>query len=476
MIIGGTPLPRQRYRMGLFDFLGSVLAPDTSASLDVEQHGTAERKTPDRVMTGTVGEPRWRSGLEAVLAAMPDVDDALAEEGEDVYLRMEQDPDIAAALDQIDGRVLGRDMEWTPPAGMEGDPFAIEVAEYVSRVIRGELDLRADLDHLFRAKTRRMEVSQVIWRKGDGRYGEPEGTWVPDRLRPEDGRQYGRTRDGGLYRRTGSRNVLLTPPGRYDRKFVYNAHGHEPRRPQGRSILDRVYWPWKMLRSVEGFWLDCADRFAVPPVVGIMEMIADLSDAGEVERVKELTEQVAASLAPLQSGSTAAFVGKDVKALTASGGFDFNQFADYLIRRIRKGILATTLTVDTNGVGARSHAEEHGDEVDKVAQQYGADLARTVERTLGRWVAEARFGPAARRAFPRAHFDWRQVATFDQYCKAVELGAEPSREALFTVYNVPRPANDEDKLVAPPRGLSGIRTTDPGVSFGDAPFGRAPSR
>lgn len=469
---GSRPLP-----MGLFDSLAHRWLgpePETTASLDVEPAPSASGEAPDRALSGVVSvEPRWRRGLSVVLDAMPDVDDALAEEGDDVYLRMENDPDVSAALDQLDRRVLGRDLEWAPPVGLEGDPFAVEVADYVSRVVRSELDLRGDLLHLFRAKTRRLAVSQVVWRRGDGRHGEPVGTWVPDRMRAEDERRFRRTRDGGLYAFDGTKAVLLTPPGRYDRKFVYAAHGFEPRRPQGRSVLDRVYWPWKMLRAAEGFWLDTADRFAVPPIVGILELVADMADAGQVDKVRELTTLVAESLSPLQSGSTAAFVGKDVKTLTASGAFDFAEFTDYLIRRVRKGLLSTTLTVDTNGVGARAHAEEHSDEVDGVAQWHGADLARTVERTLGRWTALFRYGPRAATAFPRASFDWRTTATFDQYLRAAESGIPVSREAAYTVYNVPRPADDDDAYI------SEVVTATPAapaeVGFSDSPFGSSPT-
>ena len=469
--------------MGLFDFLNgwggagwSSLPPDASASLDVDRVDEAERPPSDAVMSGVVSvEPRWRRGLDVVLGALPDVDDALAEEGEDVYLRMEADPDVAAALDQIDRRVLGRDLEWSPPVGMEADPLAVENAEYVARVIRGELDLRADLEHLFRAKSRRFAVSQVVWRRGDGRYGEPPGTWIPARLRPEDGGRFGLTRDGALFTRQAGRRVLLSAPGRYDRKFVYSAHGFEPRRPNGRSVLDRAYWPWKMLRTVEGYWLDAADRFAVPPIVALLEMVADAHDEKQVDRLKELVGLMAESLAPLQSGSTAAVAAKDVKAITANGGFDFDQFSDYLIRRIRKAILSSTLTVDTNGVGARAHAEEHQDEVDGVAMWYAADLARTVERSLGRWISLARYGDRARPAFARAAFDFRQPATFKQYLEAAQAGFPVSREAGYTVYNLPRPAGGQREGEPDPDAFTaerviGTTATDPAeVGFSDAP-------
>lgn len=455
-------------------FLRRIFSPFTSdAALDVAPEASGEDRVADeRALAGAVNtEPRWRQGFDAVEALMPDADDAIREEGPGVYLRMEQDPEIAAGLFQIDRRVLGRTLEWRTPLGMEADPFAVEVRDYVQAVTRAELDLRGDLRHLFRAKTRRLQVSQVVWRRGDGRHGEPLGTWVPDRLVAEDNAVFGRTRKGELYLDTGDRRTLLTPPrGTYDRKFIAHVHDPEPARPGGRSLLDGAYWSWKFLRAGAGFWMDLLDRLGVPSVVVLFEAASD-----DEKKAKAMADMLAGELASLRNGSSVALAAKDVETVDSGGrGADFKEFMTFLEKRMRKSILGTTLTVDIAEVGARAQGEVSEREVDGVAAWHGADLASTVERTLGRWAALMRFGDRARAVFPEAYFDWNEPATFEEYCKAVELGGRPSREALFTVYNVPRPANEGDEFEPPearPAPVSG------GLAFVDgrfryAPFGR----
>jgi len=463
--------------MGLFDFLRLGGPIDSSGRLDVEPVDDRDRTASDRELAGVVQTtPRWQRGYDVLEALLPDVDDALAEEGADVYRRMEADPEISACLFQIDSRVLGRDLEWSPPPGMEGDPFAVEVADYVGLVTRSELDLRADLRNLFRSKTRRFAVGQLVWRPGDGRYGEPVGTWVPDRLIAEERKNFRVHRTGTLLaRRAGSWRPLTPPLGDMDRKFVLARYDPEPDRPEGKSLLDGIYWSWKLLRAGGGLWLDLLDRFGVPSIIALLDAIGDPGDPEALSRAQALADDVTARLAAIESGSSAALAAKSATTVDTGGsGKDFELFCTFLEKRMRKGILSTTLTVDLSDVGARAQGEVSEREVDRVAQWHGAELARTVERSLGRWTALARFGDRARTAFPRASFDWRTTASFEHYLRAAEAGVPVSREAFYTVYNLPRPNDDGDAFTAE-RVTATTASQEPEVSFSDAPFGRSPT-
>ena len=263
---------------------------------------------------------------------------------------------------------------------------------------------------------------------------------------------------------------------------MYHAHGVEPERPRGSSLLDRAYWPWKMLKAFEGYWLDAGDRYAVPPVAALVEgLVGDFNDDKVVERARALLALMAENVAALGSGTSGALVASDVKTITPNGtGFGFVDATNYLRERMRIAVLGTTLTVATQGQGARAHGEVHADEVDGLARWYAADLARTAERTLGRWIAQERFGPDV--PFPRAAFDFRQTATLDETLKAAEAGLPVSLSAFYTGYNIPEPSDEADEFVAVrATGTPAKSEDDEGLSFSDRgrgpnadpPFGRA---
>ena len=55
---------------------------------------------------------------------------------------------------------------------------------------------------------------------------------------------------------------------------------------------------------------------------------------------------------------------------------------------------------------------------------------------------------------------------------ASQNGIPVSRDAAYTVYNVPRPADEEDEHLAPSGAVAVVPPSGPGGDFADAPFGR----
>lgn len=428
---------------------------------------------PRRTLTGIVETGRVARGAQAIFDLMPPVAQAMQEDGPDVYRRMEGDAEISASLFQIRQRIVGRAIEWAPPDRLAGDPFAQEVAEYVEAVTRAELDLRADVEHLLRAITRRFSVSQVVWRPDTaGDYGPP-GVMVPDRLRAEIAEHYAVHRDGTLLSLRAGRpgGLPLTPPlGPYDRKFILHRHGAEPDVPMGVSILDGVYWEWKFLRAGMGFWLDLLDRFGLPSVAALFDSATD-----DPAKAQEMANVIAAELTGLSRGQSGALAAKSlVVPQTGGRGEDFERFAVWLEKRIRKGILSTTLTVDVSDVGARAQGEVSEREVDGVARWHGSALEHTLARTIGRWTALMRYGAKAARAFPVCRLDWRQPASFEHYLQAAAASIPVSLSAAYNTYNVPEPADGdpEDVHVAPANVAPAVmNASGPGGDFADSPFG-----
>jgi hypothetical protein len=456
--------------LGLLDLLPWSSARDVrpATAAEARRHLTvvtpddADKTPPPRELDGEVQVARIARGYAAITDHLPPASEAMAEEGADVFRRMERDAEVSASLFQIYRRIVGRAAEWLPPEGMEGEPLAVAAAEHVRDCLRTEVNLREASSWLLRAVTRRFTVLQVVWRvDAEGAYGAP-GARVPAYLRAERTEDYDVARDGTLVALRAGRpgGLPLTPPsGPYDCKFITHVNAAEPDLPAGVSVLEGVYWEWKFLRAGMGFWLDLLDRFGLPSLAALFDSASD-----DPKKAAEMAKVIASSLAQIAGGRPGALAAKALIVPNTGGrGDDFERFQTWLEKRIRKGILSTTLTVDIADVGARAQGEVSEREVDGVARWYGDALEETLTRTLGRWCTVKRFGPDAARYAPRCRLDWREPAPFEQWLQAAEAGFEVSREAGYTVYNLPRPAN-----------LEGSEETDPADVFTAVPSAPAP--
>lgn len=388
-----------------------------------------EKPPSKRVLTTAVVEP-FRKGFYDTLGHMPDPDDILEAEGDDIYDRMLADEDIWAAWFQVIVRILGR--TWEIKASDSTNAFAVEVQNYVQETFQ-ELALDTKLEHLLSGLSHKYAVSQVIYR-------EEQTHFMPERLVAMDQHLFAFKADGSL---------VITKDGELQEapsfKFIVHANERRPGKPYGTSLLKRVYWPWRLKNEGWELWTTAMDRFSVPSLVAIFEMVGE--DEG---KAKEMAEEIAGILAQVASGSTGALANttdvKQIGGLKAVEGFDV--YIEMCIKAIMKGILTVTLTTEEGRQGReRGNTQVHDEAANRVARWYGRKLEETITQSLVRFTAVLRYGEKAERVLPRFCFDWKEAISWEQLLEAIDRGVPVSKQAVYAGYNVPEPADKGDVLV-----------------------------
>jgi len=193
--------------------------------------------------------------FQSLLGAMPEIDDLEAEEGQDIWDRMLDDPHVFANIFQLRNRILSKPWDLVP-AGDSAD--AEEVADHVREEI-GRIDLDGLVEHLLRALTHKYAVAELVW-------GPPEGASRPiGRVVHHERKHFGLDEDGNLFFDLGQMEEV--PPY----KFVWSVLFPAPDRAYGKSLLQSVYWPWRFKQmGLEG-WSTALDRLGVPSLIALAE-------------------------------------------------------------------------------------------------------------------------------------------------------------------------------------------------------------
>ncbi|HFC96855.1 MAG TPA: DUF935 family protein [Thermosulfurimonas dismutans] len=384
--------------------------------------------------------PVWTRLLEL----LPNPDEVAEREGPEVFDRMLQDPHIFACLAQRKALLLSRGWDVVPG---EDSERARAVAEFVSETLEKELDLYRDLEEMLSALEHGYAVTEVVWRLEEGR-------WVPESLLGHDFRRFGFAPDGTLVWLDADRGRV---PLRQPYKFIVHRNEATPENPYGRSVLTRCYWPWRFKMAGLEFWVTLLEKFGVPSLAALFE--AETTE----EKVRELVDFISEQLLRITSGGAGALAGvKDIKSLDARGqGEDFKLLLDLCNAEISKAILGETLTVEVGERGAYAHGRVHLEVLEALVQKDARALENTLNRTLVRWIAELNFGREA--PAPRFRFDFEPVADWEKIKDALDRGVPVSRRALYMVYNLPEPEDDEDAFVSP------LVAAKAGLAFSDPP-------
>ena len=399
------------------------------------QHGPPERlglsHAARRGLTRRADTGAWQ-GFLGLLSVLPDPDELLQHEGDDIYERMRADDAVFPAEFQLMSRVLARPWDVRPPEHLAADDFAAEVAAYV----KGALESMNTMDmlfHLYTALRSKKAGGQLVYRL--------EGlTALPAHFYAEPDDLFGFNRLGDLRLCAYG---LPEEPEPY--RWVVHVNEPTPKRPGGRSIFSRVYYPWTFRRAGWDLWVTALDRFAVPSLAALFE----LADESQIT-AQALADMIAEQLLAVSSGSVGALA--NTKALAQVGGAraveGFDTFLELCDRAIFRGLLTTTLTVSEGKVGAeRGSTAEHDKAADRVAAYYAKQLAESLTRQVCAYAALLKYGEAARRVLPRFEFDFQEAFTFERALKLMEQRFPLSRSAIYSRFGAFEPADEADVFI-----------------------------
>ena len=373
------------------------------------------------VLASTVIPPRYQTGLQNVLEAMPNPDEILQSEGPETYTRMfESDGHVASIVTQRMRRVTGRGWSIRP---FDDSPRAKEIAESVQQIFLRELNVPSDVRHFAKAIVTGFAVGEAVWRIED--------TAILESIKQRHYSRFEFRRDGVPLLRTGP-----GPDRPLDEafKFVVHRNDEEAENPYGSSILRPCYWAWRFKLMNWESWLTVLQRFGVPSLAVLFEAGAD------EEKAKATANLLTDQLLSVSGGGAGAFANVTaLQQIEATGrGEDFDLLRRACNEEMTEAVLTSTLTTNTGTNGNRALGEVHEDNVERnVAETDREMLATTMTRAPVRWQAVLRFGEDGRRLPPSFAFDENKTADWSQVKEAGELGVPLDLDALSGDFNIP---------------------------------------
>jgi len=355
------------------------------------------------------------------------------------------DPHINAKIQQLKDEVLSKEFHIVPA---DESQKAKEIADFVKRAIYENLHLEQDFAELLTAIEFGFSVSEVIW-KQEGGY------WLPDSLKARKQEKFRFNTKGELlyYDPVEGWKELDTTY-----KFIVHRHNPQVENPYGTSVLLSCYWSWMFKKAGWKFWLKVAEKFGVPTVLALLK-----GEGLPENQIEEAANYVAEALLNIQEDAAVALVGVDeVKTLESKGSAeDFAHIINLCNAEISKAITGEILTADKGNTGSYALAKVHAETLKRRGRKVAKALANTLNRTLIRWIVELNYGKDLLHLTPQLRFDFTELPEWEQVKDAIDRGIPISKEALYSVYNLPKPASEEDVFVSPKLAAQG------GMNFSD---------
>ncbi len=385
--------------------------------------------------------------FEQFLTYLPDPADTILDDPEgayEVFRKMMLDPHINAKIQQLKDEVLSKEFDIVPA---DESSKAREIADFVKKAIYENLNIEQDFAELLSAIEYGFSVSEVIW-KQEG------GFWLPDSLKARKQEKFRFNTKGELlyYDPTEGWKRLDTTY-----KFIIHRHNPQVENPYGTSVLLSCYWPWQFKKAGLKFWLKVAEKFGVPTVLALIN--GDLP----ADQKAEVADFVAEALLNIQEDAAVALIGvEDVKTLESKGSAeDFKELIELCNAEISKAITGEILTADKGNTGSYALAKVHSETLKRRGRKVAKALANTLNRTLIRWIVELNYGKDMLHLVPEFQFDFTEIPEWEQVKDAIDRGVPVSKEALYSMYNLPKPVNEEDIFISPKLSASG------GMNFSD---------
>ncbi len=306
-----------------------------------------------------------------------------------------------------------------------------EVADFVRETLNN-LFIQQDLEEILTAIEYGYSVTEIIWELVDG-------FWIPKNLKNRDPERFRFNSYGELLIKKG-----LGKPERLKETYKFIIYRHESRKenPYGTPVLSRCYWPWMFKKAGFKFWVTMCEKFGVPSIIALFQ-------STEADGGKERAFQIAQALQGLSNDAAAAISNvDDVKALEVSGnGESFDSLIKLCNIEISKAITGQVLSSDIGDRGSYALAKTHEDTLERITKKDGKILERVLNETLIKWIVELNFGVNV--PLPRFEFDYFEIPEWDVIKDAIDRGFPVSKEALYSLYNIPRPIDENDVFISP---------------------------
>lgn len=286
---------------------------------------------------------------------------------------------------------------------------------------------------------------EIVWK-------QEKGFWIPAYSRKHNVPDFSFNQKGKLlfHSMTGPQEIDETY-----RILVHRNEGDASDDVWGVSEFAACYWMWQFKKLGFQFWVTATERFAVPSLLAIFE-------TDDESKAQERAAELAEIIGEIQSGSSGALANvKNIQQINMRGAIgEFRILIDTCNAELSYTLTGQTLATGESEYGTRSQGEVH-ERVMKIFVEHDArGLAQTLQKLID-WIVEINYpGSTA----PQIEIDTGDYASWESVVKAMEKKVPVSREALYSVYGIPKPENDDDAFIPPEPERTGP------LDFGDNSF------
>jgi phage gp29-like protein len=203
-------------------------------------------------------------------------------------------------------------------------------------------------------------------------------------IRHRDQRRFGFTAtNGGHELRLLTKTNWLTGEPIPPRKIIYHSPTAKDLNPYGLGLDSKIFWPVFFKRQSIQFWLIFADKFGSPTPLGkYAPGEKDENKAILLDALNNITQGLAATV---PEGMTIEFI----EAIRSGSVQTYEGLCRYMDEQISEAVLGQTGTTNqSSGGGSRARDEVAKTGTLALVQADGDLLARTLDRTLIRWIVE----------------------------------------------------------------------------------------
>ncbi len=380
--------------------------------------------------------------LGSFLNFMPNPDDIVSGtlESYQTYRKMMTDPRIKSLINKKKTSSL------IFPAGFTQGECPDDVFKFIKSI--------PIFDNLYRKEKRMLSalnygfsVSEIVWADP----AKNNGKWVPQNIITRKPERFCFDSDWKLYHVSLGTRQLLDQ----SYKFLQMQHDPDDENPYGTSELRSVYWPWMFKTAGYEFWLQATEKFSVKSIVALFEM------EGTDEDIQKRANSIAQMLLGLESGSAAATGNvKDLKEIGMAGSLaDFNILVDACDVQISYGLTGQSIATSKTDGGSLALGEVQADMLYEDCKGIALEVQSAIQKLID-WTVELNFGPGI--AAPQYRFNIKNLATFEQLMKALELGVPVSKQWMYDNYGIEAPQDDDDTFVALSQNSeNGMTLSDP---------------
>ena len=357
------------------------------------------------------------------LSYMPNPDITLqkSNEGLEIFREMDTDGRLSSLFRLRRGATLGLPIRFVPSGEDKIDDF-----------IKGALPtkfIRRLAESLMDALKFGYQPVEIVWKQKDGRW------WVPDYSKQQPSEYFQFDSDGTPVFLSGSGEERIK--AKY-KLLVHRNEGSKHENYYGLSVYSQCYWIWQFKRLGFQFWVTATERFSVPTIIAVFEI-------DDENKAQERAGELADLISQIQSGSSGAFSNiKDLKQIETKGSVSgFRTLIDTCNAEMSYAVTGQSLATGEAEYGTRSQGEVHERVLHSFVEHDAKDLCLTMQEVID-WIIELNFPGAAS---PTIEIDTGDYASWDQVKDAIDSGIPVSKNALYSVYGLPEPKDNEDSFI-----------------------------